>query len=570
MKLNQKNRLWLKHFKQNFNRPPRILHIGNIANNAYNNAKLLNQAGIDCDVICHEYYHIMGCPEWEDADFTGEIGDEFFPDWTGVNLKGFSRPRWFAQGPLELCAAYLTARRTDNRETAERLWAELARWNKTPLRPPEDHAAGATPEIPPGSRAGRSRFSPPPFRRAAAMFRRFLATCARPDADQCLMEICTRRLGGRGESGIAAKAGYLVLKTAAVPLKIYAGQGRRYASRDNAAAEGATRDEDWRGEFQKRLTDLSGGFAAAFPGRADRLSPADMLPWTGVYKMWKDLFAHYDLVQAYSTDPLLPMLCGFRPFIGYEHGTIRDIPFENSQIGRLCAMAYQCADAVLISNPDCEAAAKKLGCRNYEYMPHIIDAKYRPAASDARDSLQIRRDAFLIFSPARQNWGIKGNDITFRAFAKLLEDEPAALLAVAFWGQDVERSRDLIQELGIGGKVIHLPPLNIHRLIRWLNAADCVVDQYHGYFGGIAPAALACGKALIMGLDFSLYAWAFKEPPPIYNAATPETVRDALLRIRRAPDRDLPARAADWVRKAYHWEAAVNTNIGMFRKVLGN
>ena len=74
----------------------RILFIGNIANNSYLNARMFNEAGLDCDVICHDYYHIMGCPEWEDADFEGEIEDQFFPDWSAVSLKGFRRPRWFA------------------------------------------------------------------------------------------------------------------------------------------------------------------------------------------------------------------------------------------------------------------------------------------------------------------------------------------------------------------------------------------------------------------------------------------------------------------------------------------
>ena len=64
------NHDWLDKFRQQHGRSPRVLHIGNIANNAYNNAKLLNKVGLECDVICYGYYHIMGCPEWEDADFT--------------------------------------------------------------------------------------------------------------------------------------------------------------------------------------------------------------------------------------------------------------------------------------------------------------------------------------------------------------------------------------------------------------------------------------------------------------------------------------------------------------------
>ena len=90
----------LENFKVLHGHKPRVLHIGNIANNAYNNAKLLNELGFDCDVLCPNYYHIMGSPEWEDANIIGDIADQFQPDWTSVNLNGFERPHWFIQGPV--------------------------------------------------------------------------------------------------------------------------------------------------------------------------------------------------------------------------------------------------------------------------------------------------------------------------------------------------------------------------------------------------------------------------------------------------------------------------------------
>jgi hypothetical protein len=50
-----------------------VLHVGNVANNGYLNAKLLNDAGCDCDVLAYAHYHTMGCPEWEESDFEGVI-----------------------------------------------------------------------------------------------------------------------------------------------------------------------------------------------------------------------------------------------------------------------------------------------------------------------------------------------------------------------------------------------------------------------------------------------------------------------------------------------------------------
>lgn len=76
----------------------RILHIGNIAMNAYNNAKFLRRKGIEADVLVIDYSYIMGQPEWEDALFDEEIKDEWNPKWDKINIKnGFRRPEWFKE-----------------------------------------------------------------------------------------------------------------------------------------------------------------------------------------------------------------------------------------------------------------------------------------------------------------------------------------------------------------------------------------------------------------------------------------------------------------------------------------
>src|SRR5947207_10280363 len=79
---------FIANFRSAYGRPLRVLHIGNIANNAYNNACIQPQYGIDADVICYDYYHIMSCPEWEDGKFKGEV-DHTFPDWWSSSLKGW-------------------------------------------------------------------------------------------------------------------------------------------------------------------------------------------------------------------------------------------------------------------------------------------------------------------------------------------------------------------------------------------------------------------------------------------------------------------------------------------------
>ena len=103
MSLNSQNKNWLFNFCKKNSRAPRILHIGNIANNAYINSKILRAAGFNSDVICYEYKHIMGSPEWEECDIKKSWGDDFNPNWKKAGVSGFKRPKWFYSGKLEKC-----------------------------------------------------------------------------------------------------------------------------------------------------------------------------------------------------------------------------------------------------------------------------------------------------------------------------------------------------------------------------------------------------------------------------------------------------------------------------------
>ncbi|OKO82809.1 hypothetical protein AC628_04080 [Bradyrhizobium sp. NAS96.2] len=104
-----------------------MLHLGNIANNAFNNARIQRQHGIDAYVIAYENYHIMACPEWEEAAFEGDLGDPFFPDWTKVDLGGYQRPRWFASGPLKLCCSMIAAEVGGRSDLADEIRRSLDR-----------------------------------------------------------------------------------------------------------------------------------------------------------------------------------------------------------------------------------------------------------------------------------------------------------------------------------------------------------------------------------------------------------------------------------------------------------
>lgn len=425
----------------------KIVHIGNIANNAYNNAKFLRRKGIEADVLCYDYTHVMGQPEWEDAEFEGEV-DEFHPDWTGAGLGLFRRPSWFKQASLF------------GASRGRRIWFRgqfrLERWLQRPW---------ALVHVWPTYR-----------------------------------EACEH-----GASG--------------------------------------------------RIKDV---WCTAVNEKA--------------FRAW---FEGYDLIQAYATEPIHAWMFGnCRPFVAYEHGTMRDIPFENTSRGRLLTLAYTRAGKIIITNPDVIAAAQRLRLRHYQFVPHPVDeTKYRPCQTTLREQLRHDSQADLIlFAPSRHQWDLKGNDRIVRAYARFAKQSSQhTLLILTRWGQDVERSQRLVTELGLDGRVIWRPPLNKQKLIHYYNAADIVLDQFViGAFGTITPEAMACGKPVILYFNREVHEWCYAEPPPVVGARSEEDIFQRLqeLAADRRHRESLGSASREWMIKHHGWELVADRQIAIYRELL--
>ena len=652
-------RAWMETFRTEHDRPPRILHIGNVANNGYNNAKVLVEAGFDCDAICYDYYHIMGCPEWEDADFGGMVADHFFPDWNEVRLNGFKRPRWFVQGPRLWAIGYLIAKADGRTRSAKVLWATLAvqRWFvahrprwwyrscKSTVRRIQSYRqanrvwigrVGTGVRTRSGAAIGRVRQSPRSVAQRLTLSTSRVVRRLRPFARR------VRNLG-RAPRGLSRRARVLIsrvrartrtwiwplapltdgllyllllpavivacaLLTVCVPFAVlYQGcrpiarslRGRR----ERRAARAASRDrprsfatrkrhlpfwtrvrnrvyyeltgvrltwidnDRFEADFRDRAEELIADFARRFPDRPDQLSFLDIVPYRSILPLWEELFKRYDAIEAYATDPIIPMLCG-RDCVAYEHGTIREIPFDDSPTARLTALAYARARAVVITNPDCRAAADRMGVTSFVPIPHLIDRKYyNPHIADAGALPPGIRPPY-IFSPARHDWDIKGTHILINAFARIADEFPDLQLVTPAWGGDLDRSHELMTRLGVGHRVAMIDPVNIHNLIRVTRGARALVDQFRfGVFGGIGPTALAVGTPLITHLDHSKSDW-WMEPPPYFEAWDEDSCVDALRRALTADAGALRASLRAWMRRNYWHGQVVDRHAQLFATLI--
>jgi glycosyltransferase involved in cell wall biosynthesis len=514
---------WLDEFARTHGRPLRVLHVGNIANNAYLNAKFLREVGIDCHVMSYDYYDIMATPEWEGVEH---------------------RPEWFAQGPFSICRRYLMA--LNEGRHAER-WArrqqlKLACKLLAPIA--LDHRRSGVNRV----LAQAYVFGRRGLIRRWSRFR-WLSSWIW----NWSMRVVGLRILSLARRG--ARGGH----DESVPHD----QGRSF----QATAAG---DAD---NWEVHSAHLIREFDRVFPNRPDRLTRTDIDDWAK-RKDWQALFEMYDVVQCYATDPIRALVSAKRPYVAYEHGTLRDFTLGDEPLHRLNALAYRLADHAFVTNGDCLAYAQMLGIEDFTPMIHPIDVEQH-AEDRAHEAKAIRTDLdaeVLLLCPIRHDWAIKGTDVHLRALPAIVEQHgPRVVLALCEWGAEVERSRTLLSSLGCEKNVRWLPPLNRVSLIAHIHASDVVLDQMAlPHFGATAPQALAAGRPVVMSYDPASTEWIVPEPAPILAAFSPAEVAAAVTTAldpewRRA----FEPRARDWIVRYHHPRRIVREHCRVYRKILG-
>jgi glycosyltransferase involved in cell wall biosynthesis len=523
-------RAWLQAFERRNKRKLRVLHIGNIANNAYLAAKFLRRAGVEADVLSYDYYHVMGTPEWEELPITHAYGDDYKPSFSSEDLGSYQRPRWFVSGPLDLCVGYLLERRSKHSAQIDFLWAQLER-----VRYGQVSQA-----ITSFRRNWRARLFMLPYRvarQAAKMIHRRLTAVGLQETSQSFYRLALK-LGSKAINFLVAAS--------------VRGQEREHA----------------------RFRELVRDFAILFPDRPDRLSLADLAAYLDKIEPLEKLFRGYDVVQAYATDPILPLVCGKKPFVAFEHGTLRDFIRADDPLHRLTALAYRKADHVFVTNGDCQEHAKWLGCESATPMLHPIDVdQHRQRDEAAIAALRKHYNAdVLLFSPIRHDWSVKGVDVHIRALPQIREQVGRkVVLVLAPWGLQIEDSQRLIKALGCQDSVAWLErPLSRPELIKHMQAADVVLDQMTlPHFGATAPQSLAAGTPVIMSYKPESTAWIVSEPAPILPAFTPDEVANAVtVALDPAWRADFAERARNWVNVHHHHSRVVYDHLTAYRQIL--
>lgn len=501
----------------------KVLHIGNIANNAYLNAKILNDNGIKSDVLCYDYYHIMGCPEWEDSDFIGDYGDDNAPNWSKLDLQGFKRPDWFIQGRKITTFKYLIAKNEGSFFKTK--WYGFLLKNEQWL-----HEKDFKKYLLPFVRM---------YRLGVAFSIGFINNTR---------SIISKILKLNKFILFFLSPILIVLVLLLLPIKIFLIIYRKFKKCKAYNNLSYTNKEL---EFELRIEELKDIFYNYQPERIEYFDESFFFQYKSEYYLCKKLFKHYDVIHTYGLDGFYPMLVNL-PYIAFEHGTIRNFPFQNDMIGICSYLSYKLANHVFITNADNIEAAKKLEFKNYSFIPHPInESVLEKIHKEDVTNLYHKYDTdFIAFHPPRQHWtqkrgenwmdGVeffkdweKGNDIFIEGFAKFVKEvNPKAKAIFVLWGKKINESKNLIKELGIEENIIWVKPMHNYNMIKTVLSVDILVDQFTlGAFGSTMPKALMCHKPSMMYLNESLHKWCLTEMPPVENVQDKEQVYNSLKRI---------------------------------------
>jgi hypothetical protein len=318
-----------------------------------------------------------------------------------------------------------------------------------------------------------------------------------------------------------------------------------------------------------------------FPDRAVEVTKDDFYRFSDfLLKKWKRLFSNYDVVIGYSTDGIYPLLTN-TPYIAFEHGTIRDIPYQKTSQGRLCALTYSLANHVFVTNFDCKKSADFLSPNRYSLINHPFDENHSDEIMGA-DELRIKLlqdldSDFLFFFPTRHDWvegtgyADKANNVFLNAFAKLRHLGFRVGAVCCEWGQNIEDSKKLLSDSYVDDYVQWSDPMATVQFERTAMACDYVVDQFKlGSFGGILFKAMAAGSPVMTYLNEEMLKEQFSEMPPVLNCKCEKDIIDAIKSIYEKPEAKeiLSQKSRDWINRHHSKRDTINKQLAQFKVLL--
>lgn len=287
----------------------------------------------------------------------------------------------------------------------------------------------------------------------------------------------------------------------------------------------------------------------------------DVLFWPGYFCFLPLLNAlqSYDCLFA-AQAPYLAYLAN-KPYLAAQTGG--DLWLEcsrNDALGNLQRHSYRNAAAILATNPWAYSNARRFGFRHVIYVPLIIDTEaYAPGSNAVREAWHSQVGGeFYALVTARIDRKWKGSHVGIEGFVKFARRYPQARLVLVGWGENCASDIEELKRNGLEGRFIQLPISGKRKLVEYMRAADCLIDQFViGYYGATALEAMSTGLPVIMRILREQYdALCPTGAPPVLNAATSDEVANQLECLFTSPEKrlEMSAVSREWIEKNHSVE----------------
>lgn len=337
-------------------------------------------------------------------------------------------------------------------------------------------------------------------------------------------------------------------------------------------------DADLQMRYQNRLSALDEVQALYQDAFGITLAPDRALLLAQHMGHWPYLLAmkRFDVVQFSGAPISMAAFCP-RPHVVFPTGSDLWIsPFEESVFGLLVRAGYLGAGHVLACEPAYAGHLRRLERRSFSSAPMMIDTeRYAPGeAAQIRESwVRASGGRRFLLAACRQTWRWKGNDRLLRGFARFAAAGGGDWrLVLQAWGDDLDRSRALVSELGLERLVIWEPLCSKPLLRLKQQAADAAADQFvvAGGYGTSVLEAMAAAKPVVMMPPPAEMVAHLPSPPPFEGASDAGTLAEALARL--ANDEYRLARGQEslqWLLQVHGCDAVIPRYLGAYARVVG-
>ncbi len=334
-------------------------------------------------------------------------------------------------------------------------------------------------------------------------------------------------------------------------------------------------DLDMQYRFEYRFSAVPEVTAMYLELTGKTLAPDEALvlaQWMGHWDLIRAMH-NYDVVHLSMWPICLGMFCAKPYVVTPLGGDLYICGFQEDVQGLMFRASFRRADFISVCETDYGKYLDRLGTTAPRaFLPLVVDTEiYCPGVEEelrAAWRAKVGGTRYLL-GVCRQSWDWKGSDLLIRAFGRFHAGAGGEWrLLLQSWGDDLDRSRALVTELGLDAVTHWLPMCSKPLLRRRQRAADAVADQFvmEGY-GASVLESMAAGQPVVMAPVPPESARMFRfGPPPFVGARNVDEIEAALTSLNDDTFRaQTGARSRAWVEREHGFPRQTERHLAMLK-----